>query len=59
MASCTSIMYGALSTVDFSLNAFTEFAEFSDKIFVITETRMLPQCQQDRYERQDLYIEPI
>ena len=36
MASCTSVMYGALSTVEFSPNGFTEFAEFSVKIFVIT-----------------------
>ena len=55
-------------TFEFSLNVFTEFNEFSDKIFVITvrrlepatqpplvlETRMPPQHQQDTCERQDL-----
>ena len=52
-------------TNEFSLNVFTEFtefAEFSDKNICCYNkraqtnqpTRMLPQCQQDRRERQDL-----
>ena len=54
--------------MEFFLNVFTEFSEFSDKKIVITikvlkpatrpplvlETRMLPQRQQDTCERQDL-----
>ena len=53
---------------ELSLNGFTEFAEFSDKIVVISmggfkpatrpplvwETGMLPQCRQDTWERDDL-----
>ena len=38
MASCTSVIYGALSTVEFSLNAFTEFAE----LFAITVKGLEP-----------------
>ena len=55
---------------EFFLNIFTEFAEFSNKIFVITvkllesatqqplvlEARMLSQHQQDTCENQDLQI---
>ena len=56
---------GVKSTIiQFSLNVFTEFGDFSDKIVIIIlkglehatqlplvlETRMLPQCQQDVLE---------
>ena len=58
--------------MEFFLNIFTKFAGFSDKIFVITvkgfkpatesllmlETRKLPQCQQDTYNRHDPLMEP-
>ena len=51
--------------MEFSLNVFIEFGEFSDKIFFITvkglepatscvKERMLPQCQQDTCEKQEL-----
>ena len=57
-----------LKTIEFFLKVFTEFLEFSDKIYVITvkglepatqprlvlKTRMLPQYQQDTCETQDL-----
>ena len=49
-------------TIEFSLNVFTEFTELSDKILVkglelatlLPLVMMLPQHQQDTYERQDL-----
>ena len=60
-------------SIEFSLNVFTKFAEFSDKIFVITvkglkpdtqpplalETRVLPQCQQDTCRDRIFKLSPI
>ena len=52
-------------TLEFFLNAFIEFSEFSSKIFLslegfepATSFEKTPQCQQDTCERQDLQIEP-
>ena len=52
-------------TLEFFLNVFNKCSKSGDKIFVIKvkcsnlpllvqETRMLPQCQQDICEKQDL-----
>ena len=35
----------AIETIEFSLNVFTEFSEFSDKIFVITVKWLEPATQ--------------
>ena len=65
-AACYCDLNGNL--FEFPPNVFTEIAEFSNKIFVITvkglkpatqlscvyETRLLPQYQEDTCERQDL-----